>query len=244
VRGFSHGSGSDDSAHAGLDGQAAATADRIAFNSAADWYWAGIDLDGGRVRIDVASVGVRTLNIYMREDGLGIDAGGVKFVGDVWSFTSTLPAVVTSVVRANGQSGTRTDGSPINGTFTGNTSPVPMPAGGLKDGNFVFTDRNYPWSKIPAELIGAEYVPMFNTDKNTGETDVTYTVTFSRGALVLLTVDDRIPAEWAAVGTTPITFANTTAYKFYKVMFPAIRDAAAANSMQISEVELLGVLAK
>jgi FlaG/FlaF family flagellin (archaellin) len=39
--------------------------------------------------------------------------------------------------------------------------------------------------------------------------------------------------------TTPITFENQTAYKFYQVMFPAVRDPGSANSMQIAEVELI-----
>jgi hypothetical protein len=39
---------------------------------------------------------------------------------------------------------------------------------------------------------------------------------------------------------TTIAFDNTVAYAFYQVMFPAIRDAAAANSMQIAEIELIG----
>jgi hypothetical protein len=42
------------------------------------------------------------------------------------------------------------------------------------------------------------------------------------------------------MGTTPITFDNAVPYKFYQVMFPVVRDPAAANSMQISEIELLG----
>ncbi len=112
-------------------------------------------------------------------------------------FASVASAsLITGVVRSNGQSGTRTDGSPINGAFTGNTAPVPMQAGGLMDGNFVFSDRNYPWSMTPAEVKGAEYVLMFNTDKATSETDVTYAVTISRPCTVAVTVDDRIPAEW------------------------------------------------
>jgi hypothetical protein len=114
---------------------------------------------------------------------------------------ASLPPVITSVVRANGQSGNRTDGSPINGAYTGDTAPMPMPAGGLKDGNFVFSDRNYPWSKVPAQLVGAEYILMYNSDKATSETDVTYTVTLSRAATVAVTADDRIPAEWSAIGS-------------------------------------------
>jgi hypothetical protein len=43
---------------------------------------------------------------------------------------------------------------------------------------------------------------------------------------------------------TPIAFANSTAYAHYQVMFPTVRDAANANSMQIAEVELLGVIDK
>ncbi|MCD6394551.1 MAG: lamin tail domain-containing protein [Planctomycetes bacterium] len=40
---------------------------------------------------------------------------------------------------------------------------------------------------------------------------------------------------------TPIHFTNTKAYDHYKLVFTAVRDPAAANSMQIAEVEFLGV---
>jgi len=43
------------------------------------------------------------------------------------------------------------------------------------------------------------------------------------------------------MNATAISFENTVAYKYYQVMFPTVRDAASANSMQIAEVELLGV---
>ncbi|MCP4453408.1 MAG: hypothetical protein GY809_18270 [Planctomycetes bacterium] len=39
---------------------------------------------------------------------------------------------------------------------------------------------------------------------------------------------------------TAITFDNTVSYTYYRILFPTIRDAANANSMQIAEVELLG----
>jgi hypothetical protein len=42
---------------------------------------------------------------------------------------------------------------------------------------------------------------------------------------------------------TAISFDNGKAYAHYQVMFPAVRDAGSANSMQIAEVELIGVLA-
>ncbi|MHC4726596.1 MAG: DUF1349 domain-containing protein [Planctomycetota bacterium] len=38
---------------------------------------------------------------------------------------------------------------------------------------------------------------------------------------------------------TPITFDNDTAYAHYQILFPTVRDAASANSMQIAEIELI-----
>lgn len=43
--------------------------------------------------------------------------------------------------------------------------------------------------------------------------------------------------------TTPISFDNAVAYDHYQVLFPAVRNAATANSMQIAEVELIGISA-
>jgi hypothetical protein len=48
-------------------------------------------------------------------------------------------------------------------------------------------------------------------------------------------------AEWPRFtkNETAITFDNAVAYKFYQVLFPTVRDAGNANSMQIAEIELL-----
>lgn len=40
---------------------------------------------------------------------------------------------------------------------------------------------------------------------------------------------------------TAITFDNEVAYMHYQVLFPTVRDAGSANSMQIAEIELIGV---
>jgi len=96
-------------------------------------------------------------------------------------------AIITSAVRANGTSGDRT---PI-GVFNGNTQPL-VSAGGLSDGLHVFSDRDYPWAKTPIELVGAEYVRTFNTDKGgAGSDTATYTVTTSQTAILAVTVDNR-----------------------------------------------------
>jgi concanavalin A-like lectin/glucanase superfamily protein len=43
--------------------------------------------------------------------------------------------------------------------------------------------------------------------------------------------------------TTEISFENLMSYAHYQVLFPTVRDAGSANSMQIAEVELVGVVA-
>jgi len=110
---------------------------------------------------------------------------------------STSAQVITSVVRSNGVSGDR---API-GAYDGSTAPLATEEGGLKDGNMVYSDRTYPWFGIPAEYTGTEYVRTFNSDKNSGTVNVTYEVTTSQYAIVWVTVDDRIPAEWAVVAS-------------------------------------------
>jgi len=55
-------------------------------------------------------------------------------------------------------------------------------------------------------------------------------------------VDFNDPNEaWPrfTMNTTPITFDNDMVYDHYQIMFPMVRDAAAANSMQIAEIELV-----
>ncbi len=52
---------------------------------------------------------------------------------------------------------------------------------------------------------------------------------------------DEVAWPRFTINATPITFDNATVYKHYQVLFPALRDAESANSMQIAEVELIGV---
>jgi hypothetical protein len=49
-----------------------------------------------------------------------------------------------------------------------------------------------------------------------------------------------IPDFTARFYTVEVSFTNTAAYLHYRLLFPTVRNAAAANSVQISEVELLG----
>jgi hypothetical protein len=109
--------------------------------------------------------------------------------------------IILDVVRAGGTSGNR---APV-GAFDGNTTPLATEPGGLKDGNMVYSDRTYPWNQTPAELVGAEYIRIFNTDK--GTPPATYTVTTSRLATIAVAHDDRNQPAQDAVDKIVAAFA-------------------------------------
>jgi len=64
--------GSDDSCHVGLDGAETASSDRIS-TFFTTWTWSRDTMDGVSATINVASTGVHTLNLWMREDGFVAD---------------------------------------------------------------------------------------------------------------------------------------------------------------------------
>ncbi len=74
LRGYG-GNGADDSIHAGLDGQAVASADRICgcgwINPG--WQWGKGTLDGTPATIYVNTPGLHIINLWMREDGFRVD---------------------------------------------------------------------------------------------------------------------------------------------------------------------------
>ncbi|MCC6352962.1 MAG: hypothetical protein IT577_03695, partial [Verrucomicrobiae bacterium] len=72
VRGRAPGGGADDTAHAGLDGQSVAAADRINGFSGS-WAWSKGTADGGSATINVNGPGERTLDLWMGKDGFVID---------------------------------------------------------------------------------------------------------------------------------------------------------------------------
>ena len=73
IRGYKTG-GNDDSCHAGLNGQAVSTADKISnFFPSNTWTWTNWTLDGSRASFNVNQTGVNTFNIWMKEDGFRID---------------------------------------------------------------------------------------------------------------------------------------------------------------------------
>ena len=92
--------------------------------------------------------------------------------------------IISGLVRSGGASGDRD----MIGPYEPNTAPLPTEEGGLKDGNYVFSDRTYPLTGIPAKLEGSQYIRTFNSDKGK---DVNYEITLSQAATMWVTVDDR-----------------------------------------------------
>ena len=43
------------------------------------------------------------------------------------------------------------------------------------------------------------------------------------------------------MNSTEIAFDNIMSYSHYHLLFPTVRDAGSANSMQIAEIELIGI---
>jgi len=120
-------------------------------------------------------------------------------------------AIITSVDRSGGKADTR---DPI-GAYDGERDPEASDPAGLHDGVYVFSDRTMHYASTPIELVGAEYVRTFNSDKTV--TTVTYDVTTSRTAILAVGLDDRfapnqqamIDAITALIGPAG-TFFDTT----------------------------------
>ncbi len=64
--------GTNDSVHAGLNGQAATLGGLGMSDASGSWTWVGAT-DQARVKVEVAAAGTHTVNIWMREDGVAVD---------------------------------------------------------------------------------------------------------------------------------------------------------------------------
>jgi len=102
-------------------------------------------------------------------------------------------AIITSVDRSGGKSDTR---DPI-GAYDGEKDPTASDPAGLHDGVYIFSDRTLHYASTPIELVGAEYVMTFNSDKKV--TTVTYAVTTSTGAILAIGLDDRFGGDQQAM---------------------------------------------
>jgi hypothetical protein len=136
----------------------------------------------------------RLISIFVQVLVLGLVAGLAQ--------TASAGAIITNVERSGGASGDR---DPV-GAYDGEMEPLASEPGGLVDGVLVFSDRTYPYANTPEELLGADYVRTFNSDKGNADT-VTYIVTTAIPATVGVGIDDR----WDEPGDQQIRIDMITA---------------------------------
>jgi len=119
----------------------------------------------------------------------------VVVFGLIFSLSGVASAsIITKVDRSGGKADTR---DPI-GAYDGELDPTASDPAGLHDGVYIYSDRTMKYQSTPIELIGAEYVMTFNSDKTV--TTVTYAVTTSRPAILAIGLDDRfVPAGQQAM---------------------------------------------
>jgi len=107
-------------------------------------------------------------------------------------------SIITGVDRTRGQPTTGTANKQPIGVFDQNTDPMPLRI--VADGTLIYSDRDiHQWVNTPAAMKGMEYIPTFQDDKATSEIMVNYAVTIGEPAVLWMTCDDRIPAEWKEV---------------------------------------------
>jgi hypothetical protein len=92
------GLGPDDgnSVHVGIDGTPSTNAEKVQFGGSGttSWMWVGTNRSGARATINVSATGPRTVNVWMREDGVSIDKI-VLTKSSTFTPTGTGPAAST-----------------------------------------------------------------------------------------------------------------------------------------------------
>jgi hypothetical protein len=114
----------------------------------------------------------------------------VALVFVVSNVASALP-IISSVDREGGAS----DNRAIIGVYDGSTDPLLTTLG---DGTYMFSDREYTFPDVPADLEGADYIQTFNNDKK-NDGSVTYAVTLSVNCIYAIAVDDRFGDQQSMV---------------------------------------------
>ncbi|MHC4744920.1 MAG: PEP-CTERM sorting domain-containing protein [Planctomycetota bacterium] len=109
----------------------------------------------------------------------------VALIFAISNVASALP-IIGNVDRSGGVSGDRDPVGPYDGEY----DPLPSDHGGLADGVLVFSDRTYPYANTPLELVGAEYIRTYNSDKGAAA-NVTYEVELAIGCIYAIGIDDR-----------------------------------------------------
>lgn len=158
----------------------------------------------------------------------------------------------------------------LGAPYEGALAPQTLPNVLSTSDTIVPSSKNSPSAEIaPNVLDGKSSTKYLNFDKlNTGVTVTPAAGASIISGITLTTANDapeRDPATWTVLGSNDgayyeqiasgsmaavtnrfysrsFSFSNTKPYTSYKVVFPTVADAAKANSMQIADIGLLGVV--
>jgi hypothetical protein len=210
--------------------------------------------------IDLSTVG-NVSNVSSLTIGIeGAGASGVLYVDDIRLYPMILEDVLPDITGP----GDAVQGVPNDGVTTGGNDNG-WPAGESPDLAIDDdTSTKFLHFKGNAEPTGLQVTPSvgatvvtaitFTTANDAVERDpVSFELYGSNGTIdgpyTLIASGDIVDfageASWPRFtkNETPITFDNDVAYAHYQVLFATVRDPGSANSMQISEIELLGAAA-
>jgi YD repeat-containing protein len=119
VRMYAADSGNN-SVHVGLDGQAVTSADKISSNTFGAWTWNKATTDGPVATLNIATAGLHTINVWMREDGFRVDRL-LLTTNSAFTPSGTGPA---ESPRGGGATATPTSGATATPTRTATASPT------------------------------------------------------------------------------------------------------------------------
>ena len=136
-------------------------------------------------------------------------------------------AIITSVDRSGGASGNR---DPY-GTYDGDDPVLASDPGGLAAGVYIFSDRTMHYAFVPADLVGAEYIRTFNSDKN-NDGSATYAVTLSTGCIYAIAIDDRFGGSQQGM-VDAIASAVVPAGTFVDTTLNLVTDESTQQSLSV-----------
>ena len=203
--------------------------------------------------IDLAATGANLNNVSQLTIGLEGAGSGVLYIDDIRLYAKVIGYVKFPDVTAPGDT---VVGVPDDGDWPDAETPDLAIDNDTATKFLHFKGFSEPTGIQVTPAVGATIVTgvAFTTANDAAERDpVAFEFYGSNdgidGPYTLITggeiADFAQATAWPRFtkNETPITFDNGVAYTHYQLLFTGVRDAAGANSMQIAEIELLGVLA-
>lgn len=180
-----------------------------------------------------------------RASGGGISPTAIKYTGP---FTVSQSTQV--IARANGSPGPSTPQS--NSSYPGSESPINALDGNASTKYLNFGEQNSGLIITPASGASIVRSMRLTTANDAAERDpASYEIYGTNSAIASTDNSTGLAENWTLIssGTLSlpetrltdgplVSFANSTSYTSYKILFPTVKNAAAANSMQVANIRL------